>query len=79
MHSLSFLADFCPDGYEQVGADSCYKFVSTPATWDDARYDCLGDDPDGELVVINDAAENDYIKGRIAGRAEEWWIGRSNY
>ena len=50
--------------------------MSTPVTWDDARYDCLNDDPDGELVVINDAAENDYIKSMIGG-AEEWWIGKS--
>ena len=71
----------CPEGYEYDPAnDTCYKFVSTPTPWFDARYDCT-DVPDGDLVVINNQIENDFVLDKInsmGGNGTDWWIGASN-
>nr|XP_054752325.1 uncharacterized protein LOC129257911 [Lytechinus pictus] len=70
----------CPEGYEYDPAnETCYKFVKTPASWLDARYDC-NDVADGDLVVIGDSDENDYVLEKIrsmqeSNETENWWIG----
>ncbi|XP_071940891.1 uncharacterized protein [Antedon mediterranea] len=62
----------CPVGYS-AGNDNvtCYKFSSESKTWFDARLDCLST-PGGDLVIINDKAENDYVNKLIG---DDSWIG----
>ncbi|XP_033628985.1 uncharacterized protein LOC117291426 [Asterias rubens] len=66
---------YCPDGYE-VGNDgeTCYKFSLAPASWEDARDECYGVS-DGDLLVINDQAEFDYIAAKSANISGDWWVG----
>ncbi|XP_022112072.1 uncharacterized protein LOC110991164 [Acanthaster planci] len=66
---------FCPEGYELGNNDSaCYKFVLAPASWEEARDECLGVD-DGDLLVINDEAEFEYIKEMSFNISGDWWVG----
>ena len=67
--------DFCPLGYS-IGFDyECYKFVSTPATWDEARADCRSVE-NGDLIDINTYAELTFINDTVPG--ETVWIGEWN-
>ena len=70
------LTVYCPDGYE-VGNDgkTCYKFSLAPASWEDARDECYGVS-DGDLLVINDQAEFDYIAAKSANISGDWWVGK---
>ncbi len=59
--SLCSLA--CPAGYE-LEAERCYKHVATPTeTGDGAQAACVADG--ANLVSINDATENAYVKGKF--------------
>ncbi|XP_072182333.1 scavenger receptor cysteine-rich domain-containing protein DMBT1-like [Diadema setosum] len=66
----------CPEGYEYNPAnETCYKFVTTPTPWFNARYDC-DNVADGDLVVINDQAENDYVMNKMRSlQNNSIWIG----
>ena len=43
--------------------NSCYKFVTVKANWDDAEEKCLADG--AELVVIESAEENTFLRRHI--------------
>eukprot|EP00057_Strongylocentrotus_purpuratus_P019386 XP_011673860.1 PREDICTED: uncharacterized protein LOC754003 [Strongylocentrotus purpuratus] len=69
----------CPTGYSyNPSNDTCYKFVETPTDWFSARYDCT-DVADGDIVVINDQVENEYVLETInamkGNDSSDWWIG----
>ncbi|XP_071490718.1 uncharacterized protein [Diadema antillarum] len=64
--------DVCPDGYERGYLNRCYRFVQDVLTWQQARLEC-SKDPGGELVLINNQVEQDYIKNRTV--EGDWWIG----
>ncbi len=51
----------CPAGYER-NEEICYKLVTEIATANAAQATCLAEG--NNLVTINDAAENEYIKGK---------------
>ncbi|XP_070562740.1 uncharacterized protein [Ptychodera flava] len=74
-------SETCPPGYQYGNAGHCYKFVSIPATWHEARLDCQTT-PGSDLVSINSdtTAGNDqeisYISSAIA--AVEFWTGLSD-
>ncbi|XP_038048814.1 uncharacterized protein LOC119722655 [Patiria miniata] len=62
----------CPEGFEPGYADNCYKFVKKLVTYEDARADCQRT-PGGDLVIINDVSEQQYIQNRSVDG--DWWIG----
>ena len=51
------------DGYE-----SCYKFVSTPATWRVAQGTCR--DMGGNLAVLDSARKNAFVTGYMLAHGE---------
>ncbi|XP_070555024.1 bone morphogenetic protein 1-like [Ptychodera flava] len=62
------------EGYEKhwVGnQERCYKFVSDPKPWDEGREDCLATE-NGDLVIINDQVEVDYVSGGM--NTNKYWI-----
>ena len=67
---------FCPDGFEPGHNDICYKFGRQMATFEEARADCQRA-PGGDLAVIEDDAEKNYILNKTAGG--DWWIGKCEY
>ncbi|PIK59577.1 hypothetical protein BSL78_03495 [Apostichopus japonicus] len=52
--------------------NTCYKLGFHAMSWDNARADCQSS-PGGELMVINDDDEYDFIVG--AAGDIEWWMG----
>jgi hypothetical protein len=69
--------DACNGCQAVVGTTSTYYFCTTPMLdWDSARTRCttlLGD-----LVSINDADENLFIRSKINGQNLRWWLGLSD-
>ena len=53
--------------------DNCYKFVTAPTTWSDARNDCQ-QETNADLAIINNVEEQQFIEmaGQLTG---DWWIG----
>ena len=49
--------------YEHRG--NCYKFNADTVTWDEARKRCNTIRAGGDLVVIDDAAEQSFIEGKV--------------
>lgn len=76
-HLCLTFADECPDGWE-FGPDNetCYRFVTEPSSWLGARYQCDNYD-EGDLVIITDQSEMDYISQRMAtaGVNDTFWVG----
>ncbi|XP_077864846.1 cubilin-like [Saccoglossus kowalevskii] len=68
----------CPTGYDYHivdGEEKCYKFVTVPTkSWDEAREDCLST-LHGDLVIIDDQAELDFINAQMT---LNYWIGYSD-
>ncbi|XP_077981826.1 cubilin-like [Glandiceps talaboti] len=65
----------CPSGYEPGHNDRCYKFVTDPLPWEEARDDCK-ETSDGDLVIIDDESEMNYLIGEIGNN--KYWIGYSD-
>ena len=64
----------CPSGYTyKAETGSCYKGVSTAATYDNAKLAC-NSDYKGYLVTISSVTENKVVKDLI-GNGYEIWIG----
>ena len=82
IYDLLCLSDYCPDGYSSHLIEdqyTCYKFSSTPLSWEEARADCL-QTPMADLIIIENALENRYIKDIAAGAGgDDWWVGEYWY
>lgn len=66
-----------PDSY--VKDERFYEFVSTPLTWNGARYGAVS--RDGYLLTINSAAEYNFVVERALGpeiRNNKVWIGAND-
>ncbi|XP_021354593.1 macrophage mannose receptor 1-like isoform X2 [Mizuhopecten yessoensis] len=63
----------CLNGYTSYGT-SCYKVVTSPASWSSANMACGNDG--GSLVNVNDIYEDSYVYS-IVGNAP-YWIGLSD-
>jgi hypothetical protein len=72
--STSELTD-CTYDAVQSHADHDYYFCSNYMSWTVARDICA--DAGGSLVVIDDAAENDFLVGQF-GPHPSWWIGAND-
>ena len=57
---------FCPRGYTARFKSSCYKFATARTSWINALLECRMDGSD--LVAIESAAENNYIRKYIEER-----------
>ena len=69
----------CPSGFEASPSGGCYRFNTGARIFDVARRSCQGY-PDGDLVVIDDQDELDYLMGRSADLNNgTWWIGMCIY
>lgn len=73
---FSELNTLCQECTLYARGASSYAFCLAPQTWADARVECgmRG----GDLVVIDDAQENDAIAGQISvieGTLGQWWFG----
>ena len=57
--------------------DRCYGFPKQKGTWSEARAHCNKIDIGYDLVVIDDAKENQFLQKQIEIRfsGEEFWIG----
>nr|XP_039270230.1 uncharacterized protein LOC120344952 [Styela clava] len=66
----------CPNGYKLYG-DACFKYMSTSATWDDARTMCQNEGKGIDLVSIYQGYENNMIKSMFwqSISADSMWIG----
>ncbi|XP_077993135.1 C-type mannose receptor 2-like [Glandiceps talaboti] len=64
----------CGTGW-YVQGNSCYRFVSTAATWSDAETSC--NNMMGNLVAINDNVEQAFVSSKLAvfGNGNWYWIG----
>ena len=66
----------CPAGLVSYN-EACYRFSTHSKSWSDARAECkeLGEGYD--LAVINDMAENEYLKSNLpkAKDKHRHWIG----
>ena len=63
----------CPDNFLSYNGN-CYGFSrNEKLKWDEARTKCqeIGYD----LVVINDEAENEFLKNHVASSHKYFWIG----
>ncbi|XP_033117509.1 uncharacterized protein LOC117117344 [Anneissia japonica] len=78
--NLSFSAYIlsCPTGYIAGPQDHCYKFSTYGEWWVSGRqYDCQASQ-DGELAIINDEVELEWIVQRAMITDPDvslWWIG----
>jgi hypothetical protein len=64
----------CPPDYVLAGK-SCYRIVAQAQTWVLAEADCEDDpetDPPAHLVVIDDEAENEWVRQALPA---DRWIG----
>ncbi len=61
-------ATSCPTNYIENANGSCYRVVSTSATWTAAEADCEDDASGAHLIVIDDATEDAMV-------ANFHWIG----
>jgi hypothetical protein len=59
----------CPAGWA-VLQNNCYKKFNTPASWEDARSSCKGEN--GDLADVKDIAENTFVTDRFGGGN---WLG----
>ncbi|XP_071811335.1 uncharacterized protein [Apostichopus japonicus] len=62
----------CPYLYEASPSGSCYYFSNGRTSYQGARGSCLSD-PNGDLAIINNQEELDYLVERIVGGPR--WIG----
>ncbi|XP_036384637.1 C-type mannose receptor 2 [Megalops cyprinoides] len=63
------------NGWQQYGS-SCYRLkADTRRTWAAARIDCVREG--GDLVSIENAAEEQYVTGRLDPSSFDLWIGYS--
>ncbi|KAK3727418.1 hypothetical protein RRG08_058835 [Elysia crispata] len=68
----------CPLGwFIHEPSVSCLQLITTSLTWTNARQKCqeLG----GDLVKINDAEMNTFIKNKLTIDTQNWWIGLKKY
>ena len=68
---------FCPRGYAGRYKSSCYKFMTAQVTWIKALLECKVDGSD--LVSIESAAENNYIRKYIQERPYLNHTGKGKY
>lgn len=72
----------CPADYEEGPNGHCYWFAVTTYgyMWYWGRQDC-SEEPDSDLVIINDEEELDFLRNRTAELAEDrdWWIGECQF
>ncbi|XP_070564555.1 cubilin-like [Ptychodera flava] len=73
--TIDYVAE-CPSGYVIGHENKCYKFVSDPLPWEDARDDCRTM-TDSDLVIIDDVDELDYVESQV-GAGTNYWIGYSD-
>uniref|UniRef100_A0A096LS31 C-type lectin domain-containing protein n=1 Tax=Poecilia formosa TaxID=48698 RepID=A0A096LS31_POEFO len=59
----------CPAGWRMFSC-SCYLLSTTTGSWDNARADCRS--RGGDLVVINDGVEQDFIFVRALIKTSAW-------
>jgi hypothetical protein len=55
---------------------SCYSFETTEKSWQDAKSTCQG--KNGDLIIIEFQAENDFIKATLPDKTKSWWIGATD-
>eukprot|EP00057_Strongylocentrotus_purpuratus_P013986 XP_011668460.1 PREDICTED: uncharacterized protein LOC577309 [Strongylocentrotus purpuratus] len=71
----------CPADYEEGPNGHCYWFAVTTYgyMWHWGRQDC-SEEPDSDLVIINDEEELDFLRNRTAELSvdRDWWIGLSS-
>ncbi|HKO90998.1 MAG TPA: C-type lectin domain-containing protein, partial [Polyangiaceae bacterium] len=66
-------AERCLDGVLDAAQTSCYRAVTIPATWDNARIDC--NNWGGRLVQVDSGAE-DLLVGELV--TVNQWLGASD-
>ncbi|MGI6395141.1 MAG: C-type lectin domain-containing protein [bacterium] len=67
----------CGDGWDyNHSTGRCYKYVSTSATWINAKSAC--ESQGGRLVDFSDATENQYVAGLIPNNSHIW-IGLNDF
>lgn len=71
---INSLAALCPDDYI-VGYDyGCYQFNSEHMTWEAARAHCR-QAVDGDLAIIDEEAEMNFLLENQLLEQYDWWIG----
>ncbi|XP_045146326.1 CD209 antigen-like protein C isoform X2 [Echinops telfairi] len=70
--SLAGLCRPCAWNWE-VFRNNCYFLSQTPTTWDTAASNCQG--LGAQLVIIDSADEQDFLKFWSTGKYERTWIG----
>ena len=76
MHYLFSGSASCPNGFVSHGS-SCYLFSHETATWADAVLTCQL--LDSQLIEIEDAFENTYVKNVVKGLGgTAWYIGATD-
>ena len=74
--------DSCPENYEEGPNGHCYWFgygYEYGYVWYYGRLYCM-DEPDSDLVIIDDEEELAFLQNRIAEINEtsrDWWIGKN--
>lgn len=68
-------ADLCPQGYDKLYNNGCYKIGTEMLSWYDARSDCQKT-ANADLININSAEEDAFF--RNVGFGADWWIGKEN-
>ena len=72
LQSNHLVFNLCPSGWKQHNS-SCYKFFSSPQNWTDAKSTCTGFG--GNLVIIDSAEENSFVKDLIWPAYKKSWGG----
>ncbi|XP_063596070.1 C-type lectin domain family 17, member A-like [Penaeus indicus] len=72
-------AEYCPAPFVTVGK-GCYWVSTSPATWEDARNDCLSSpiDLETDLAMITDCEEHHHFWNYVAytlGQKVDYWLG----
>ncbi len=68
--------DECGDCSLRAWGDSQYAFCDGDTSWEKARARCV--ERGGDLVIIEDQAEFEFLRAELQVRAGEWWIGASD-
>ncbi|XP_071822362.1 uncharacterized protein [Apostichopus japonicus] len=76
--TLSVTDQYCPDGYVEGPAYSCYRLSSASLSWQDARDACRVEAPDGELAVVENQEQVDFLLA-LTGGTEDYWIGLNDH
>ncbi len=69
---------YCPEGWGEPFADSCYLAISQEKSWGDARSFCKDNQSTSDLVTIFSPYENNHVKQISNQMEEKVWIGLSD-